>query len=99
MNINIYQKYKVEIEHECSYLSEENSTKYDNIFVTNKDKEIVVISGDDLLIELSKRLNDMYLSEFIVNKYLLTFEYFNCNNGENSVVSYRIIEDIYEDDK
>lgn len=38
MNIDIYSNYKIEIESEYNYLSEENESIYDNIFESEKIK-------------------------------------------------------------
>lgn len=46
MNINIYEDYKIKVTGDYTYLSEENETIYDNIFVKDKiDKEIILNAG------------------------------------------------------
>ena len=92
MNINIYGKYKVKITTEWSELSEECVTKYDNIFVQNKDLFICEMDGVKLLDKIARNLNEQYLSEFVIVGKELHFEYFNYNTGECEHIGFEIIE-------
>lgn len=97
MNINIYQKYKINIIKKWSELSEENETIYDNIFVKGDNKTTLIIDGGELLDRITQSLRDNYLSEFIIIDKKLCFEYFNYNTGENESICYEILEDIIEE--
>lgn len=96
MNINIYQKYKVRITNDSSRLSEENETKYDNIFVKEIYTDEIIIDGGLLLETIAGKLKEQYFSEFTIVGNELHFEYFNYNNGENEHICFAILEDILE---
>lgn len=92
MNINIYGKYKVKVTKEWSELSEENTTKYDNIFEKGSNNVTIIIDGGELLNKIADNLKENYFSEFVVVGKELHFEYFNYNNGENEHICYEIKE-------
>lgn len=92
MNINIYSKYKLLITSHSSRLSEENETKYDNIFIEDKFEQEVLTDGGKLLEMIQNQLQDTYLSEFIFYKDELHFKYFNYNTGESDNICYKIKE-------
>ena len=90
MNINIYDDYIVLTRIVTSLLSEENTSKYDNIFVEDEYKTKEVLNGSILLDMIKRCLEDEYLSEFTIVGNDLHFEYFNYNNGESKCVSYTV---------
>lgn len=92
MNINIYQDYKVTISGEYSYLSEENETKYDNIFVKDMNIQTLIINGGKLMSMIIEKLQNNYISEFVIVGNDLHFEIFNYNNGESSSICFHIEE-------
>jgi len=92
MNINIYEKYKVKVTKEWSELSEENTTKYDNIFKKGSNNVTIIIDGRELLNKIADNLKENYFSEFVVVGKELHFEYFNYNNGESEHICYEILE-------
>lgn len=91
MNINIYEMYDVIYTNESIRLSEENETKYDNIFVKEKYKDNLEINGGRLLEIIAEKLQDPYLSEFVIVGKELHFEIFNYNNGEHQSICYTIL--------
>ena len=93
MSINIYQDYKVTISGEYCYLSEENETKYDNIFVKDKNTQTLIINGGKLMNMIIEKLQNNYISEFVIIGNDLHFEIFNYNNGESSSICFHI-EDV-----
>ncbi len=96
MNINIYQKYKVKVKKEWSELSEENETKYDNIFEKGNNEVTLIIDGGELLEKIADNLKEQYFSEFVIVGKELHFEYFNYNTGENEHICYEILEKLNE---
>lgn len=92
MNINIYEKYKVKITKEWAVLSEENETKYDNIFKEENNEVTLLIDGRELLNKIADNLKENYFSEFVIVGKELHFEYFNYNNGESEHICYKILE-------
>ena len=92
MNINIYQKYKVNISGRYSYLSEENETMYDNIFRTEDYTRMLVISGGELLEMIIQNLEKPDISEYYIDSVNndLHFRYFNPNNGEGGYEIFNI---------
>ena len=94
MNINIYQKYKIKVKKEWTELSEENESKYDNIFEKGNNEVTLIVNGKDLINEISNNLKEDYFSEFIVIGKEYHFEYFNYNNGESEHICYEILENI-----
>lgn len=92
MSINIYQAYKVTISGEYCYLSEENETKYDNIFVKDKNTQTLIINGGKLMNMIIEKLQNNYISEFVIIGNDLHFEIFNYNNGESSSICFHIEE-------
>ena len=99
MNINIYEMYKIKYKCEVSRLSEENETIYDNIFVHDNYEKEYEIDGGKLINEISAKLQDNYLSEFVIVGEDLHFEFFNYNNGESSSECITILgsEPIFKD--
>ena len=93
MNINIYEKYKVRITKEWTELSNENETKYDNIFDKGNNEVKLTYDGGVLLNILAEHLKEDYLSEFTIVGKEIHFEYFNFNNGENEHICYEILGD------
>lgn len=92
MNINIYEDYKIRISGEYCNLSEENETIYDNIFVKDKIDKELILNGGKLLSLIANRLNEDYISEFVIVGNEIHFELFNYNNGESASICYEIIE-------
>lgn len=92
MNINIYQDYKVTISGEYCYLSEENETIYDNIFVKDKNIQTLIINGGKLMNMIIEKLQNNYISEFVIVGNDLHFEIFNYNNGESSSICFHVEE-------
>ena len=92
ININIYQKYKVNISGRYSYLSEENETMYDNIFRTEDYTRLLIISGGELLEMIIQNLEKPDISEFYIDSVNkdLRFSYFNPNNGEGGHETFSI---------
>ena len=94
MNINIYGQYVVKITRMASILSEECVTKYDNIFVDERNVSIIEMTGATLLDKIAHNLKDNYLGEFNIHIYdeiiELGFDYFNYNNGESEHIRYEI---------
>ena len=97
MNINIYEKYRVIISSEYTTLSEENETKYDNIFVKNEYHNEEIIPGGKLMEMIAKELDSNDISEFQMAYGCVFFEYFNPNNGEGG--SKKFIIEVMENDK
>lgn len=99
MNINIYEMYKIKYTCESVRLSEENETIYDNIFIRENYKKEYEIDGGKLINEISNKLSDDYLSEFVIVGKDLHFDFFNYNNGESSSECITILgsEPIYKD--
>lgn len=95
MNINIYEKYRVIISSKYTTLSEENETKYDNIFVKNEYHNEEIISGGKLQEMIAYELQNSELSEFVIIGNQIHFEYFNPNNGESGSKCFTI-ESTYE---
>lgn len=91
MNINIFEKYEIKMLIESSTLSEENTTKYDNIFVDDNSIVITTIDGSELLEKISANLQQNYLMEFVINDNEIHFEYFNYDNGEHAHICYLIL--------
>lgn len=92
MNLNIYETYKIHITGNYIYLSEENETIYDNIFIHDNINEEVVLTGSELLNIIGARLLDNCISEFVIVGNEIHFETFNPNNGEGSSICYQIVE-------
>lgn len=96
MNINVYSKYKVGVTIETSRLSEECVTKYDNIFVRDRNVSIFEMDGAALLDKIAHNLKENYLSEFNIHRYgkllEIHFDYFNYNTGESEHICFEIIE-------
>ena len=99
MNICIYFKYKVKITTKHCYLSEENETIYDNIWVHDKNSIEKELDGGKLIDLIVQNLKESYLSEFKIVGNELHFEYFNYNNGESSSKCYCIEEMRLEDER
>ena len=95
MNINIYEKYRVIISSKYTTLSEENETKYDNIFVKNEYHNEEIIPGGKLQEMIGYELQNSELSEFVIIGNQIHFEYFNPNNGESGSKCFTI-ESTYE---
>ena len=92
MNINIYGKYVVKVITEASRLIEECVTKYDNIFVQDRNVSIIEMDGATLLGKIAHNLKENYLSEFVIVGKNLHFDYFNYNTGESEHICFEIIE-------
>lgn len=92
MNIDIYSKFKVKITIEASRLSEECVTKYDNIFVRDRNVSIIEMDGATLLDKIAHNLKEDYLIEFAIASERLHFDYFNYNTGEDEHICYEIME-------
>ena len=92
MNINIYEDYKIKVTGDYTYLSEENETIYDNIFVKDKIDKEIILNGGKLLNLIANKLNEDYISEFVVVGNEIHFELFNYNNGESASICYKIKE-------
>lgn len=92
MNINIYETYKIKEIHKWSVLSEENETKYDNIFVDDKSEKTEIIDGSLLIERITDRLKGSYLSEFIIVDNKIRIKYFDYNNGATWSITYEILE-------
>lgn len=92
MNINNYSKYKVKVIVETSRLSEECVTKYDNIFVQDRNVSIIEMDGATLLDKIARNLKENYLIEFATAGKRLHFDYFNYNTGEDEHICFEIIE-------
>ena len=92
MNINIYEYYKIKVTGDYTYLSEENETIYDNIFIHDNSNEEVILSGSELLDMIGGRLLDNCISEFVIVGNEIHFETFNPTNGESSSICYEIKE-------
>lgn len=93
MNINIYSEYEVRILNKSITLSEENETKYDNIFNDEIYVDYITMNGGKLLEKIKHLLDDNYLCEFNIVSNKLHFDYFNYNTGESSHVQF-IIEEV-----
>ena len=91
MNINIYEDYAIKYTNNSTRLSEENETKYDNIFKKEEYEHIEVINGGDLLKLIVSKINDSYFSEFTIVGKELHFEIFNYNNGESQSICIEIL--------
>lgn len=92
MSISSYEKYKVKITKEWFELSEENTTKYDNIFEKGINNITIIIDGRELLNKIADNLKEDYFIEFVIVGKELHFEYFNYNNGESKHICYKILE-------
>ena len=90
MNINLYEDYKIKFTGEYNRLSEENETIYDNIFVEDKIDKELILNGGKLLSLIADKLNENYISEFVVVGNEIHFELFNYNNGESASICYEI---------
>ena len=97
MNINIYEKYKVIIYSEYTRLSEECESVYDNIFVKNEYHNEEIIPGGKLQEMIGYELQNSELSEFVITRNQMHFEYFNPFNGESG--SKKFIIEVMENDK
>lgn len=91
MNINIYEDYAIKYTNNSTRLSEENETKYDNIFKKEEHEHIEVINGGDLLKLIVSKINYSYFSEFTIVGKELHFEIFNYNNGESQSICIEIL--------
>lgn len=91
MNINIYEDYAIKYKNNSNRLSEENETKYDNLFNKEDHEHIEVINGVDLLKLIVSKINDDYFSEFTIIGKELHFEIFNYNNGESQSICIEIL--------
>lgn len=91
MNINIYEDYAIKYTNNSNRLSEENETKYDNLFNKEEHEHIEVINGVDLLKLIALKITDNYISEFIIVGKELHFEIFNYNNGESQSICIEIL--------
>lgn len=94
MNINIYEDYKVNHKAEYNRLSEENSTKFDNIFVKENIDEAYEAPGSRLLHIIGEKLMSNDLVEFTIVGHELHFEYFDPTNGENISECITIVESV-----
>ncbi len=92
MNIDVYSQFKVKVIIETSRLSEECVTKYDNIFVQDRDVSIIEMDGATLLDKIARNLKENYLIEFATAGKRLHFDYFNYNTGESEHICFEIIE-------
>lgn len=91
MNINIYEDYAIKYTVNSNRLSEENETKYDNLFNKEEHEHIEVINGTDLLKLIISKINYSYFSEFTIIGKELHFEIFNYNNGESQSICIEIL--------
>lgn len=91
MNINIYEDYAIKYTNNSTRLSEENETKYDNIFKKEEYERIEVINGSDLLKLIVSKITDDYFSECSIIGKELHFEIFNYNNGESQSICIEIL--------
>ena len=91
MNINIYEDYAIKYKNNSTRLSEENETKYDNLFNKEEYDHIELINGVDLLKLIVSKITEHYFSEFTVIGKELHFEIFNYNNGESQSICIEIL--------
>lgn len=91
MNINIYEDYAIRYTVNSRRLSEENETKYDNLFNDDEFKTLNIINGVQLMDLISNNLTDDYISEFVIIGKELHFEKFNYNNGESESICIEIL--------
>ena len=66
MNIDIYSKYKVRFLNSGAYISQEDSTPDDIVFTHYEDDKEEIIDGGKLLDIIKYKLDDRYLSYYIV---------------------------------
>lgn len=91
MNINIYEDYAIKYKVNSNRLSEENETKYDNLFNKEEYEHIEVINGVDLLKLIASKITDDYFSECSIIGKELHFEIFNYNNGESQSICIEVL--------
>ena len=91
MNINIYEDYAIKYTNKSNKLSEENETKYDNLFNKEEHEHIDVIEGVELLKLIVSIINDDYFSECSIIGKEFHFEIFNYNNGETQSICIEIL--------
>ena len=91
MNINIYEDYAIKYKVNSNILSEENETRYDNLFNKEEHEHIEIINGVDLLKLISTKITDDYFSEFTIIGKEFHFEIFNYNNGESESICIEIL--------
>ena len=91
MNINIYEDYAIKYTNTSNRLSEENETKYDNLFNKEEYEHIEVINGVELLKLIVLKITDNYFSECSIIGKDLHFEIFNYNNGESQSICIEIL--------
>lgn len=91
MNINIYEDYAIKYTNTSNRLSEENETKYDNLFNKEEYEHIEVINGVELLKLIVLKITDNYFSECSIIGKELHFEIFNYNNGESQSICIEIL--------
>ena len=90
MNIDIYSIYKIEIESEYNYLSEENESIYDNIFETEKIKNKDIINGGALIDVIKLNISRDYIDNIYIKDNTIKISTFNFNTGETSSVKLKI---------
>lgn len=91
MSINIYEDYAIKYTSKSVTLSEENETKYDNLFNNEEHEHLLVINGADLLKLIVSKITDNYFSECSIIGKEIHFEIFNYNNGENESICIEIL--------
>lgn len=91
MNINIYEDYAIKYKVNSTRLSEENETKYDNLFIDKEFEKLEIINGGELMELISSKIIDDYISEFVIIGKELHFEIFNYNNGEHESICVEIL--------
>ena len=92
MDINIYSKYKVKITTEYSHYSDESIRG--DVDIVSEDPEVREdeLSGDLLLADLSRLMNDSELDELKVVNNSLYFGYFNPATGLTSSITLEVEE-------
>ena len=92
MNINIYSKYQIFVTRTGSYIDQENSTPGDYSYAHFDDKNILVMSGEELISLLAEKMTAVDFSEINTSDGKIMIDFFDPLTGEACTIIYSIKE-------
>lgn len=85
--IDVYSNYKITLDCEGSYISQEDSTPNDIVFSKFEHNEEKIINGGLFIEKIGKYLLDTDVSEIYFDESFIKLEFFNPINGEGHTIN------------